>query len=75
MSRAHGQRPLAGLAFTIAGILLTTLGGSCSPGGAGSIPVPVPKVAKDKHKGDGGFGPVKPRAGSTRPSPTAPSKH
>jgi hypothetical protein len=76
MLRTFGKRVRSGLAFTVAGILLTTLGGSWSPGGAGSISVPS---GKDKLKVASGIGSVnpkaasktgsvKPKGGSTRPS-------
>jgi hypothetical protein len=65
MSTERSQRPLAGRAITIAVLLLTTLGVSCSPGGAGSISVPS---GKGKLKAASKIGWVKPKAGSTRPS-------
>ena len=62
MSTERSQRPLAGRAITIAVLLLTTLGASCSPRGAGSISVGDPSKWRKPPEA------VSPRKGSTKPS-------
>jgi hypothetical protein len=83
MLRAFGQRLAVGLAFTIAGVLLTTLGGACSPSGAGSISVPSGKdklkvasgIGRVNPKAASKIGSVRPKGGSTRPSQPTPRRH